>query len=221
MVWTLPNVLTVARIAVTPLVAVLPFLHGYIPKVAAFVVFIAAAVSDIYDGRIARERGEITDTGKLLDPLADKLLLLASLVPIFVLTRAPMEQYAIPWWGVLPVWVVVLLLGRELLMTIVRQIAKRRGVVIAAGGAGKLKTVFQSIFIGAALLWLGWRDLRAAFRWEEAAFSAPWELFHGSVTSLALGCAVVLTAYSLVVYLYRYRDVLGVGSRHGSAGDGG
>jgi CDP-diacylglycerol--glycerol-3-phosphate 3-phosphatidyltransferase len=219
MVWTLPNVLTVARIAVTPVIALLPFVHGYVPKFIAFVVFIAAAVSDIYDGYLARERGQITDLGKLLDPLADKLLLLAALIPIYVLTRAPEAQYAIPWWNVFPLWAALLLIGRELVMTVVRQVAKGRGVVIPAGGAGKLKTVLQGIFIGAAFFWFAWRDLRAAFGWEDHRGSVVWEWLLGTVISVSLAAAVVLTAYSLIVYLVQYRHVLwGPGSD--AAGDG-
>jgi phosphatidylglycerophosphate synthase len=86
-VWTLPNILTIARIALAPVIALLPFIEGWVPKLIAFVVFIAAAISDIYDGKLARERGETTDLGKLLDPLADKLLLFATLIPIYWITR--------------------------------------------------------------------------------------------------------------------------------------
>ena len=208
MVWTLPNLLTVARIALAPAVAVLPFAHGYLPKLIAFIVFLTAAISDIYDGRIARERGEITDLGKLLDPLADKLLLVAALVPIYWLTRAPDGVYAMPWWGGLPVWVAAVLVGREVAMTLVRQFAKRRGVVIAAAGAGKAKTILQNVFIGAAILWLAWKDLRSAFSVQSSGFGAVWETLHGTVTAIALAGALVLTIYSLGVYMYRYRDVI-------------
>ena len=105
MIWTLPNILTLARIGLTPVIALLPFINGYFPKLMAFVVFLIAALSDIYDGRLARERNQITDLGKELDPLADKLLLFATLIPIYWITRYPMRQYAIPWWGNLPLWV--------------------------------------------------------------------------------------------------------------------
>ena len=159
MTWTLPNILTVGRIVLAPAIAILPFFHGYLPKLGAVFVFLVAAISDIYDGRIARERGEITDLGKILDPFADKLLLLAALIPIYWVSRAG-PQYEILWWGVFPTWAAILLLGREALMTVLRQVAKRRGVVIAAVGAGKLKTIFQDIFLGAALGWFFWMDLK-------------------------------------------------------------
>ena len=113
MIWTLPNILTIARIALTPVIALLPFINGYLPKLVAFIVFLIAAFSDFVDGYLARERNQITELGKLLDPLADKLLLLATLIPIYWITRYPMRQYEIPWWGNLPLVVLLLLLGRE------------------------------------------------------------------------------------------------------------
>lgn len=209
MIWTLPNILTVARIALAPVIALLPFIDGYTPKLIAFVVFLVAAVSDVYDGRLARERGEITDFGKMLDPLADKLLLIATLIPIFWITRYPMRQYEIPWWGNLPLWVALLLVGREVAMTVFRYVAKRRGVIIAAGRAGKIKTIVQDIFIGATILWFAWKDMRHAFGWEGGRLGAFWERFHGAVVAITLGGAVVLTAYSLAVYVYRYRRLFG------------
>lgn len=207
MIWTLPNILTLARIALTPVIALLPFINGWVPKLLAFVVFLAAAISDIYDGRLARERGEITDLGKMLDPLADKLLLFATLIPIYWITRYPMRQYEIPWWGNLPLWVAALLVGREIAMTVFRHVAKRRGVVIAAAGAGKAKTIVQDVFIGATIAWFAWRDMRMAFGWQGGWFGRFWNEFHGILVAVTLGAAVVLTAYSLAVYIYRYRKL--------------
>src|SRR5512134_2692976 len=137
--WTLPNIITIVRIAMTPVVALLPFIEGYWPKFIAFVVFVLTAVTDIWDGYLARSRNQVTDLGKLLDPLADKLLLLASLIPIYWISQERKELYGIPVWGSIPLWVCLLLLGREFAMTAFRQWAKHRGVIIAAGRAGKLK----------------------------------------------------------------------------------
>jgi CDP-diacylglycerol--glycerol-3-phosphate 3-phosphatidyltransferase len=221
MIWTLPNILTVARIALAPVIALLPFINGYPPKLIAFIVFLAAAISDIYDGRLARERDQITDLGKMLDPLADKLLLLATLIPIYWITRYPMREYEIPWWGSLPLWVAVLLIGREALMTAFRQLARRRGVVIAAAGAGKAKTIVQDIFIGATIAWFAWKDMRAAFGWQRGWAGALWDRFHGAVVAITLGGAVLLTAFSLAVYIYRYRRLFrGSPAAGGASGDG-
>lgn len=218
-VWTLPNILSLARIALSPVIALLPFIEGYFPKLIAFVVFLAAAISDIYDGRLARERRQITDLGKMLDPLADKLLLMATLVPIYWITRERALEYGIPWWGSLPLWVALVLVGREFLVTLLRYLAKRRGVVIAAGGAGKLKTMVQDIFIGATIGWFAWKDMRATFGWQRGWFGEYWEQFHGTVVAITLGVAVLLTVYSMVLYLYRYRSLFR-GTPQSVAGDG-
>ena len=208
MIWTLPNILTVCRIALCPVVALLPFIRGYVPKLIAFVVFLIAAFSDLADGRLARERNEVTEIGKLLDPLADKLLLFSTLVPIYWITTYRMVQYEIPWWGSVPLWVALVLVGREVMMTVFRSVAKRRGVIIAAMGAGKLKTVIQDIFIGAMIAWFGWKDLAAAYGWETGWFGAFWDKFHGTVIAVALAVTVVVTVYSLGVYIYKYRALL-------------
>jgi len=207
--WTLPNILTLARICLTPVIALLPFIQGYWPKVIAFLIFLAASASDVIDGWLARRSNMVSELGQLLDPIADKLLLFATLIPIFWLTRHPtiLVDYRIPWWGSLPVWVALLLVGRELLMTAFRFFAKRRGVVIPAMGAGKLKAVVQNVFIGATLFWFAWRDALATHRWA-GWFRNFWNEFHGAVVALTLAGAILLTVYSLVVYLYRYRALL-------------
>ena len=221
MPWTLPNILTLSRIALTPVIALLPFINGWVPKLMALLVFLAAAISDFYDGRLARERDEVTDLGKLLDPLADKLLLFATLVPIYWITRYPMRQYEIPWWGNLPLMVALLLVGREIAMIVFRQVAKKRGVVIAASSTAKVKTVVQNIFLGATIGWFAWRDMRIAFGWETGWLAAFWNRFHGAVVAVTLGIAVVLTVYTLLAYVYRYRNLFrGASAVHIGSGDG-
>ena len=119
-----------------------------------------------------------------------------------------MVQYEIPWWGGVPLWVALVLVGREVMMTVFREVAKRRGVIIAAMGAGKLKTIFQDIFIGATIAWFAWKDLTAAYGWETGWLGAIWEQFHGTVVAVTLAIAVLITVYSLGVYFYKYRDLL-------------
>jgi CDP-diacylglycerol---glycerol-3-phosphate 3-phosphatidyltransferase len=206
-VWTLPNILTVMRIALAPVIALLPFIEGYWPKVIALVAFLAAAASDIADGYLARSRQQISDLGILLDPIADKLLLFATLVPIYWITRHPTILYGIPWWGSLPLWVALLLVGREVLITVFRFEARKHGVLIPAGREGKLKVIFQDIFIGATIAWFAWKDLLARMRWT-GWLRDVWDEFHGAVVAVTLLVAVFLTAYSLAVYLYRYRALL-------------
>jgi CDP-diacylglycerol--glycerol-3-phosphate 3-phosphatidyltransferase len=210
--WTLPNVLTLARIILAPVIALLPFIQGYWPKVIAFVIFVIAAVSDVADGYLARSRQQVSDVGKLLDPVADKLLLIATLVPIYWITRHPTVLYGIPWWGSLPLWVAVMLVGRELLMTLFRYEAQKRGVVIAAGREGKLKAIFQYVFIGATIAWFAWKDFLVTTRFTGHLRDA-WDEFHGMVVAVTLGIAVILTVYSFVLYLIRYRALFRSQSR--------
>ena len=142
----------------------------------------------------------------LPDPVSP---LFATLVPIFWITRHPAlhYDYKIPWWGSLPVWVAILLVGREILVTVFRQQAKRRGVIIPAGGAGKLKTVFQNCFIGGTIAWFAWKDLIVEMKLA-GTYTDLWNEFHGAFIAITLGIAVFLTVYSLAVYLYQYRGLL-------------
>jgi len=202
---TLPNIITIVRICFTPVIALLPFIEGYWPKLICFVIFVVAAVSDVFDGRLARRRKQVTDLGILLDPIADKLLLFSTLIPIYWISRQRHDLYDIPLWGSIPLWVCLLLIGRELAMTGFRWWAKRRGVVIPAGGAGKLKTVLQNVFIGATIAWFAFRDARKPLGWEHNRFAEYWNEFHGSFVAVTLAVAAALTVYSFAVYIYRHR----------------
>jgi len=204
-VWTLPNIITVVRICFTPIIALLPFIEGYTPKLICFVIFVIAAISDIWDGYLARRRNEVSDLGKLLDPIADKLLLFAMLIPIYWISRQRHDLYDIPIWGSIPLWVCLLLIGRELAMTWFRYWAKRRGVVIPAGNAGKLKTTIQNVFIGAVILWFAFRDARKPLGWENSRYADYWNQFHGGFVAVTLAVAALLTVYSFVQYIYRNR----------------
>jgi len=207
MTWTVPNILTVARIAITPVIAALPFIAGPGPKILALVIFVAASATDVIDGRLARRRNQVTDFGKKLDPIADKLLLLATLVPIWWISKQRHDLYDIPVWGSIPLWVCLLLLGREFAMTGFRWYAARRGVVISAQGPGKLKTVFQSIFIGGTIAWFAFRDAIKPMGWEQDRAARWWNQFHGGFVAVTLGIALILTIYSFLIYLYRYRGL--------------
>jgi CDP-diacylglycerol--glycerol-3-phosphate 3-phosphatidyltransferase len=217
----LPNAFTVGRIVVTPLIAWLPLAPSAGFRLSAFVLFVVAAVTDYVDGRLARSRKEETDLGRLLDPLADKLLLVATLTPMFLLMRPSL--HAAHGWpmqaldGVLPFrtpfgdvslawWVVAVVLGRELLMTVFRQAAARRGVVIAAIGPAKWKTGFQSVWVGAAYFWFFAATLAAIRGWDTPAWNAFAD-FNGIVGVLTMVGAVALTLYSLVLYLRTYGRV--------------
>lgn len=201
----LPNVITVGRIAMTPLVFVLILVPGFWSRIIAFVCFLIAAFSDLWDGHLARKHGWISDFGKLMDPVADKLLMVATFLPFYILSHRPGPANDLPFWGELPLWILLVIFGREILVTAVRQIEARRGRVIAAGQAGKYKAVFQNIFSGSTILWYA---LQAAAR-ENGWTGTAWELWqgllHGPVVGLSLLIALILTLYSLVVYFINWR----------------
>lgn len=208
-VLTLPNIITVSRIAACPVIFFLAVSPDTGARFWAFALFVAAALSDIWDGYLARRDGLVTDVGKLLDPFADKLLLVASYVPIYMVSQRGGAFDALPWWGELPLWVMVVIFGREIFITVFRSFAARRGVVIAAGIAGKRKALFQAIFAGAALLWFPlrtWVGTAAA----DQGFWGVWFPIHGVVVALSLVVAVVLTVYSLIDYLWSYRTLVGI-----------
>lgn len=233
----LPNAITVSRIALTPLIALLPLVVQWEARLAAFVLFLVAAVSDYFDGMFARRRNLITPLGQLLDPLADKLLLVATLIPMFHLAgskysaslSSPHQRPMVPETiGVMfregsngaeafpfilpgmaigfPLWVLLIVLGRELFMTVFRQAAARRGVIIAAIGPAKWKTGFQSTWVGAAYFWFFAADLATTYGWKGPAWRA-FAYFNGGVGVIAMLVAVALTLYSLVLYLRRYGNV--------------
>ena len=230
----LPNSLTIGRIAATPAITALIMNPPWQYRFSAWVLFVVAAVTDYYDGKLARSRNLVTKTGKLLDPIADKALLIATLVPIYWLTRdvglllhAPQDvqwaagivgpvslgQHArypfVTPFGLVPtpLWVVAVIIGRELFMTLLRQHAVRRGVVISAIGPAKLKTTFQNIWVGTAFFWFFASSAAAQNKWTSQAWVA-FAHFNGIVGTIAMVTALLLTVYSLWIYLRRYGGLL-------------
>jgi CDP-diacylglycerol---glycerol-3-phosphate 3-phosphatidyltransferase len=212
----LPNAITVGRIALTPLIAWLPFTTSWSARLFAFVLFLVAAITDYWDGHLARSRNLVTDLGRLLDPLADKLLLLATMIPMYFLQRhhafvdsgsgaASPFLFEMPFGKVsLPLWIVLVVLGREAFMTVFRQIAARRGLVISAIGPAKWKTTFQSIWMGAAYFWFFAITLAQHRQWVGDSNWQAFAWFNGFVGVVSMTGAVGLTVYSLVLYLRRY-----------------
>ena len=135
----LPNKLTIFRvILVIPFVALM--LNGY--DLWAVAVFIIASLTDLLDGKIARKYNLITDFGKFMDPLADKLLVCAAMICLVEMGR-------------LPAWMVIVIISREFIISGFRLVASDNGVVIAASYWGKFKTVFQMLMIIVLILDLG------------------------------------------------------------------
>ena len=197
----LPNAITLGRIILAAVVAPMLLTDSFAWRLGAFVVFLVAAFSDLWDGHLARSQNQITDLGKLLDPLADKLLLAATFIPFYVLSHWRESDTRFPWFGwEFPLWIVLIIFGREAFITVFRGFAAKRGVVLAAGKAGKLKAVFQNIFIGSAILWYALQSAAREQHWNGQTWKY-WSWFHTGFTVVALAIAVVLTVYSLYVYL--------------------
>ncbi|MEW5931340.1 MAG: CDP-diacylglycerol--glycerol-3-phosphate 3-phosphatidyltransferase [Gemmatimonadota bacterium] len=206
----LPNWITLGRIVLALVLVPLLFVDGFGPRLAAWFIFLAAAFSDLWDGHLARSQGLITDLGKLLDPLADKLLLAATFVPLYLISHSDRPDARFPWFGgAFPLWILLVIFGREAFITVFRSWAARRGVVLAAGRAGKYKAVVQNIFIGAAILWYALQSKARADGWDGPLW-AGWQSFHFGFTVVALSVAVFLTVYSLVVYMRGFR-AMGIG----------
>ena len=172
----LPNQLTIGRVLAIPLFIVL-LLMGF--RVAATVVFILAAFTDMLDGKIARKYNLVTNFGKLMDPLADKLLTMSAFVCLVEL-------------GDIPAWMVIVILGREFIITGMRQVAAAEGIVIAAGWSGKIKTVCQMVAIPLIML----------NNWPCSLLPFPLPL-----DQIVLWAAVVMTIWSGAEYIIKNKEV--------------
>ncbi|KAB8195667.1 CDP-diacylglycerol--glycerol-3-phosphate 3-phosphatidyltransferase [Nonomuraea phyllanthi] len=165
--WNIANVLTVLRLALVPFFVVCLFLPGMGWRLAALGVFVVASITDHLDGELARRYGLITDFGKIADPIADKALTGAALVCLSILNE-------LPWW------VTIVILGREVGITVLRFVLLRHAVIPASYG-GKVKTVLQ---IAAIVLYL-----------------LPW--VPDPVRWVVMGAALLITVATGVDYVVR------------------
>lgn len=144
MVWTLPNLLSLFRILIIPLlVYLLTYPDRYFSLLAA-ALFVVAALTDYFDGYLARRTQSVSDVGKILDPLADKLMVASALIMLAALDR-PNEPSV-------PAWLVVVILARETAVTLIRGIALAEGIVMHAETLGKYKFILQAFAIVALLV---------------------------------------------------------------------
>ena len=220
----LPTIVTIGRVALAPVIGWLALSPDWTWRASAFCLFVAAAVSDYIDGTLARTRNEVTDLGRMLDPLADKLLLVCTLGAMYVLQAPASETFVRTATGIagagrfpfllvigdasiaigLPFVLVAIVIGRELLMTAFRQLASRRGVMIDAIGPAKWKTGFQSVWVGAAYCWFATSTLARAEGWENEPVWHSWALFNAFVGTITMVAAVALTLWSLWLYARKY-----------------
>ena len=136
---TLPNGLTIIRIVAIPIILFLLFSPERICRLITMLFFLLVAVTDTLDGYLARRRGMVTTLGKFLDPLADKLLIVAALIAL-ISARG------------IPTWMVIVIIGREISVTGLRGIALSQGIVISASTLGKYKTIFEVASISCLIL---------------------------------------------------------------------
>jgi CDP-diacylglycerol--glycerol-3-phosphate 3-phosphatidyltransferase len=188
----LPNILTLSRIPLMFVIVSLMECHWPGAASLAFILFIAGAVSDWLDGYIARKRGLVSNFGKLMDALTDKIFVLGLMIS-FVDTDA------------LPIYWVLLVLCREFLITGMRMVAASKGVVFAAERGGKQKTVTQLIAIG-FLLFVPMLeiDLARVLPWDLGPFA---DLLHNMGLSIFI-VAVFFTLWSGYRYFMKYRGVV-------------
>ena len=178
----LPNALTVLRLVLVPIFVVLGLQsQSWSALWAAFFVFAVAAITDRFDGELARSWGQITDFGRIADPIADKALTLCG----FAL---------LSYQGFLPWWLTILIAVRELGITAMRGFFLRRGVVVSANQAGKLKTFMQMVALGTLLIpWAHFKALNDA--------NEGWVVVVIQLGQVFAGMALVLTLYSGVMYV--------------------
>lgn len=201
-IWTPANIVTLVRILLIPVFvaallspwpAWLPepqFWAEWQPWVAA-AVFVVISFTDAIDGHLARSRGEVTDLGKFLDPLADKILVCAALLALVELNTFPS-------------WAALIIIAREFIVSGLRMVAASQGKVIAASMFGKFKTVLQ---ICAILLFTVKDSLQITLMGD--GFSTGFTAF----SWLILAAAIVMTIVSMLDYFYKSREVLGFGRR--------
>ena len=177
----LPNKLTILRVILIPFFVAALMIQGganETMRIVAAVIFIVASLTDLLDGKIARKYNLVTNFGKFMDPLADKLLVCSALICFIELHQ-------------IPAWMVIIIIGREFIISGFRLVASDNGVVIAASYWGKFKTTFQMIAIVLMILHIPALEL---------------------LTQICIWIALILTIVSLVDYLVKNHKVLTEGS---------
>jgi CDP-diacylglycerol--glycerol-3-phosphate 3-phosphatidyltransferase len=187
----LPNKLTISRIILAFVFMLFLFSRGTAAKTIALLVFAFASLTDYLDGRIARETGQITNFGKLMDPIADKILVLAAFMA-FVEMR------------IIPAWMVVIIIFREVAITGLRIAALTKNRVIPSDDGGRHKTVSQMLAIFAILLFIIFKEGGTAVFgfWDKGAQA----LYKNAIFILML-ITVILTLTSGISYLVKNREV--------------
>lgn len=198
--WTPANIVTLIRICLVPVFVVvllspwpqwfhLPVLAEHSKSLIAAAIFVLISCTDWLDGYLARSRGEVTDFGKFMDPLADKILVMAALLALIEL-------------GSLPSWVALIIVAREFIVSGVRMVAASKGTVISASWYGKFKTVFQMI----AIVLFTIKDSYMMGTLVEAFSDVMWV-----ISWIVMAIALLLTVVSMLDYISKARELIGLG----------
>ena len=196
----LPNKITIARILLVPIMMLMPYIgitaktsFGLpIVNIIILIIFLVASFTDYLDGHIARRRNIVTNFGKFLDPIADKLLVLAALV---MLVEA----------GIIPGWIPIIIAAREFMVSAIRMLVATEGKVIAASKLGKIKTVTQMIAIISAFININNINAFGAFIYGELTGIA---LIVNIITTIMFIIATLATIISGIDYLKGGKDLL-------------
>lgn len=187
-IWNLPNILTLLRIAAIPVLVFVLFSPSRTAGFWAAVIFAIASFTDWLDGYLARRMGIVTTFGKFLDPIADKLIVMSALIMILP-------------FGRVPAWMVLVILGREIIITGLRGLASTEGIIIPASNLGKFKTIFQIVAILGLLL-------HYDYRWFFAIENPYLNVNMHNVGMFYLWIATIITIWSGVDYLVKFVRVI-------------
>ena len=197
----LPNKITIARIIFVPIMVIIPFIAPYIglehqilyglpiSNIILLILFLIASLTDYLDGHIARKRNMVTNFGKFLDPIADKLLVFTALIML-------VETH------IIPAWIPIVIAAREFMVSAIRMVVASEGTVIAASMLGKVKTVTQMVAISLAFI-----DINQFMSFMDGTLSG-FLLCLNVLMSLAMIVCVITTIWSGVDYFIKSKDVL-------------
>ena len=207
----LPTKITFSRIVATVILIITLFVLSVIPDLQTpvlgnsrinliflviFVFFVIASYTDHLDGKLARKNNQVTDLGKFLDPVADKLLVSSML--IFLAAPYSFARYAVEQVSLIPVWCVIIMVARDTVVDALRFIAAQKGIVIAANIFGKLKTVLQMVAIGAVLL----NDFPFHYLYPNNPYQE-----YLSVTAILVYLATAVSLLSGIIYVIQNKKV--------------
>jgi CDP-diacylglycerol---glycerol-3-phosphate 3-phosphatidyltransferase len=201
---TLPNKLTMIRISLVPVFIAFIFFDSFYTRIAALLIFILASLTDLYDGILARRNKCITDFGRFMDPLADKLLICSAFISFVEIRELHIHA-----------WMVIVIISREFIITGLRSIAARKGEVISADKTGKFKTTSQIIVIIIILLIMVVNTWLAKFRHlvpENLILEKGWLYYLGlslrELPFFLVFLATIMTVISGLSFIFKNKKIL-------------